>query len=393
MSFLDFLRHDPERHLLFSSGTFLGVFGLLVAIWALLRSGRARLGLLLAFSYYYYYRCNGVFMLVLVGLTVADFAIALQLDRTVGHRNRTLWLAGGITLNLGALAFFKYTNFFLANAAAVAHLPATPLAIFLPIGISFHVFQSISYLVDVHHRSFRPTRSLFEYALFLSFFPQVVAGPIVRAAEFFPQLRRSARPSSEEVSTGLYRILIGIFKKAVLADYIGLYVDLVFGTPQAYSGPEALLGIYAFAAQIYLDFSGYSDIAIGMALILGFRLPENFDAPYAATSITQFWRRWHLSLSRWLRDYVYIPLGGNRRGPMRRYANLMLAMLLGGLWHGASWTFVVWGGVHGVVLAIESWFRGKQGAEDRAGSWMRALVGWFVTFHLVSGLWVLFRRW
>lgn len=391
MTSFDFLFHDRQHHLLFSSGTFLAVFGGFVAVWALLRGQRARLGLLLAFSYYYFYRCNGTLMLVLVALTVADWAIALQLGRTQTKQWRKTWLTGGILLNLGALAFFKYTNFFLANASVLTQTRLQPLEIFLPIGISFHVFQSISYLVDVHRRSFPPTRSLFEYALFLSFFPQVVAGPIVRASEFFPQIRLELRPTSEDVSAGLYRIVIGIFKKALLADYIGMYVDLVFGSPSAYSGPELLLGIYGYAAQIYLDFSGYTDIAIGLAAILGIRMPENFDAPYAATSMTQFWRSWHQSLSRWLRDYVYIPLGGNRHGSLRRYSNLMLTMLLGGLWHGASWTFVVWGGVHGAVLAIESGIRRKGGDGTGGGSRTRSIVGWFLTFHLVSGLWVLFR--
>ena len=258
----------------------------------------------------------------------------------------------------------------------------------MPIGLSFHVFQSISYLLDVYHRKLKPTRSLLECALCLSFFPQVVAGPIVRVSEFLPQIRGPAVLTREDVDLGLFRILRGLTKKALLADYLGQYVDLVFAMPNAYSGAEVALSIYAYTLQIYLDFSGYSDIAVGLARLLGIRLPENFDSPYRATRVTEFWHRWHMTLSSWLRDYLYIPLGGNRKGRPRRYLNVMLTMLLGGLWHGPSLTFVVWGLLHGVVLAVEKAITPR--FKSRSNVAIRAVCGVF-TFHLVAALWVVFR--
>jgi D-alanyl-lipoteichoic acid acyltransferase DltB (MBOAT superfamily) len=234
----------------------------------------------------------------------------------------------------------------------------------------------------VYRREIEPTDSLVDYAFFLSFFPQIVAGPIVRAGEFFPQIKRTPELTRETMAFGLFRIVRGLVKKAVLADFIGVYCDLVFGQPASYGGPETLLAIYGYTLQIYFDFSGYSDMAVGMAAITGFHMPENFDAPYRATNITAFWQRWHMSLSKWLRDYLYIPLGGNRGNEIMRYRNLMLTMLLGGLWHGASWTFVLWGALHGAALSIhKAWGSTK----------MPAFIGWLLTIHFVAFTWVFFR--
>ncbi|MBI4952477.1 MAG: MBOAT family protein [Myxococcales bacterium] len=389
MRFLELFVHDPKNPLVFNTGTFFLLFTVFMIVFALLRGRNAlRLGWLLLFSLYYYYKCNGVFMLTLLALTAADWAIALRVHRQEDPGRRKAWLTVSVVLNLAALGFFKYTNFFLRNVSALTGAHVDPLDIFLPIGISFHIFQSLSYLVDVYRRLYPPTKSLFEYALFLSFFPQIVAGPIVRAPEFFSQIHPIREPAPDDVAAGLYRIVQGVAKKALIADYVGIYSDLVFAAPETYSGPEVLLGIYAYAIQIYFDFSGYSDMALGMARILGVKISENFDSPYGATSITEFWRRWHISLSSWLRDYLYIPLGGNRAGPVRKYVNLMLTMLLGGLWHGASWNFVVWGGLHGVGLAVHKYVDTRWPA--RGARWRRVL-GWVVTLHFVAALWVFFR--
>ncbi len=368
------LVHDPRSPLLFNSGGFFLLVTVFIAVYAALRGrNRARIGWLLAFSLYYYYRSNGVYTLALVGLATADFWIALRLHAAARPAARKAWLATSVTLNLLGLGVFKYTNFVLCNLAVVAGRPFEPLHVFLPLGISFHVFQSISYLVDVYRRRYPPKLSLPECVAFLSFFPQIVAGPIVRAPEFFGQIHPLREPAPDEVAAGLFRILQGMTKKALLAYTLGRYADLVFEAPSAYSGPEELLAVYAYALQIYLDFSGYSDIALGMARILGVRIPENFRAPYRATSITDFWRRWHVSLSSWLREYLYVPLGGNRHGRQRQVASLLITMLLGGLWHGASWTFVVWGGLHGAALVADKVVRERFGAPAIAGRQARRL--------------------
>jgi alginate O-acetyltransferase complex protein AlgI len=295
---------------------------------------------------------------------------------------RKALLAASVTSNLLALGFFKYTNLFGATIAALRGRPYDPIELFLPLGISFHVFQSLSYLIDVYRRRYAPTKSLFEYVLFLSFFPQIVAGPIVRAPHFFGSIHPLRDPGRGDVATALFRIVRGVVKKAILADYLGLYSDLIFAAPRTYSGPEVLLGVYAYSLQIYFDFSGYSDMALGMARLVGVTIPENFDAPYAARTITDFWRRWHVSLSSWLREYLYVSLGGNRHGRMRQAGALLATMLLGGLWHGPSWTFVAWGGLHGVALVVD-----KARSRERRPGW----GSWLLTFHFVALGWVLFR--
>lgn len=389
MPLLETLAHEPGRPLLFSSLPFLMLFSGFVLAWALLRRRQtARLWLLLGFSYFYYYRCNGVFVLTLVGITVVDWALAIHIARIRPERTRRRWLLLAVALNLSVLGVFKYTNFVLQNGAALLGTKVAPVDIFLPIGLSFLVFQAVSYLVDVHRGETVPTRSPFRFALYLAFFPQLVAGPIVRAEQLLPQIRRLPEARRSDVAAGLYRVVQGIIKKAVLADYLGLYTDLVFVTPAAYSGPEVLLGLYAYTLQIYLDFSAYSDMAVGFAKILGLQVPENFHFPYRATSLREFWARWHMTLSSWLRDYLYIPLGGNRLGQPRQLTNLMVTMLLGGLWHGASWCFVAWGGLHGILLALHRIATSKR---QRPSTLPARLLGWLLTFHAVAALWVLFR--
>jgi alginate O-acetyltransferase complex protein AlgI len=256
----------------------------------------------------------------------------------------------------------------------------------LPIGISFFTFQAISYVVDVYRGETRAA-PLVEVAILQAFFPHLVAGPIVRAEELLPQLRTPRDPREVLAGPGLFLIAGGLVKKTVVADELARnVVDPVFNDPSAHSGLEVMLAIYGFAAQIYCDFSGYTDMAIGVALLLGFQLPQNFNRPYLALSLQDFWRRWHMTLSRWLRDYLYIPLGGNRGGERRTYRNLMLTMLLGGLWHGAAWTFVIWGGIHGAALSLERWVRGRW-----SGFRMPAWLAWLITFHVVCLAWVFFR--
>ena len=258
------------------------------------------------------------------------------------------------------LGFFKYFDFFVTSANNTladlgVDLSSAIVSVILPVGISFFTFQAISYVVDIYRGTFKPGR-LIDFAVFLSFFPHVVAGPIVRPAEFMPQLKARHDPRHVDASRAFFLIFIGLFKKVVIANLLATeIVDATFASPQSHSSLEMLVGVYAYAIQIYADFSGYTDMAIGLALLLGFRFPQNFDSPYAAQSIQDFWRRWHMTLSRWLRDYLYIPLGGNRGGSGTTYRNLMLTMVLGGLWHGAAWTFVIWGGIHGTYLCVDHW--------------------------------------
>lgn len=304
-----------------------------------------------------------------------------------------------VALNLGLLAYFKYRGFFVDSASDMLNnlgIDVSPqvVALTLPVGISFFTFQALSYVIDVYRRTFEPAK-LLEFAVFLSFFPHVVAGPIVRASEFIPQLWERHDPRQVDATRAFFLIFGGLFKKVVIANFLAVeLVDNVFATPNQFTSLEVLIGIYAYAVQIYCDFSGYTDIAIGLALLLGFRFPQNFDAPYSSVSIQDFWRRWHMTLSRWLRDYLYIPLGGNRGSRLLTYRNLMLTMVLGGLWHGAAWTFAVWGAIHGGMLCFEHWRRevriAEHGPEPR-DTMARRIVQRIVTFNIVCLAWIFFR--
>jgi len=321
-------------------------------------------------------------------------AVRIWRSGSTSQRRALIWLA--LAGNLAVLGYFKYYDFFVSstdNMATVVglDLPFSLKTIVLPVGISFFTFMAISYVVDAYRGDFQPT-TLEKFAVYLSFFPHLVAGPIVRPGELIPQLETPRDPRRVDTSRAFYLIATGLFKKVVIANYLASsIVDQVFAAPGQHSSLEILIAVYAYAVQIYADFSGYTDIAIGIALLLGFSFPQNFDSPYAAVSVQDFWRRWHMTLSRWLRDYVYIPLGGNRRGSVATYRNLMLTMLIGGLWHGAAWTFVVWGGLHGAALAGERWWRERRGAPaPRATGWplWRARI---LTFHFVCLAWIFFR--
>jgi D-alanyl-lipoteichoic acid acyltransferase DltB (MBOAT superfamily) len=330
-------------------------------------------------------------VLLLVGSTLVNTVAAQVIARSPSQRTRKRALIAAVAFDLGLLCVFKYLGFFVAevdNALGSIALgsPLPLLQVVLPIGISFFTFQAISYVADVYRGETRAA-SLGDVAILQAFFPHLVAGPIVRANELLPQLRVPRDPRQVLAGPALFLIVGGFIKKTVVADELARnVVDPVFNDPSGHSGPEVLLAIYGFAAQIYCDFSGYTDMAIGLALLLGFQLPQNFNRPYLALSLQDFWRRWHMTLSRWLRDYLYIPLGGNRGGARKTLRNLMLTMLLGGLWHGAAWTFVIWGGIHGGAMSIERWTR-----ERFHGFHVPAWVAWLITFHVVCLAWIFFR--
>ncbi|MCU1329542.1 MAG: rane bound O-acyl transferase, family protein [Bryobacterales bacterium] len=348
----------------------------------------ARRYLLLAASLYFYMAWNPKFVVLILLLITIDFFAAKWIVSRAGPARR-MALMLSLAANIGLLGWFKYANFFRETWLNVAHpgAPVVPMDIILPLGISFHTFQSISYVIDVYRGEQAVIESYVDYSLFVAFFPQLVAGPIVRAKEFFHDYFNWSAPTAQEWHQGVYFILTGLVKKMVFADRFAMVADAYFANPQAMPGLlQAWSGTIAFGLQIFFDFSGYTDIAIGVALLFGYHFPENFRRPYLAASVTEFWRRWHITLSSWLRDYIYISLGGNRRGSIRTWANLMATMLLGGLWHGASWNFVIWGGFHGAVLAVERvvWGRGAQRGLARIPLTV-------VTFLIVNVGWVFFR--
>jgi alginate O-acetyltransferase complex protein AlgI len=366
-----------------------GFFLFLVAVLALFYSSprRWRRYLLIAASYFFYGCWNVKFIPLLLSLTMVDFVAGIWLERTPPgpRRKAVLWLS--LAANLGFLGFFKYYNFLAGNLALLGGLPANAfhLDIVLPLGISFHTFQSMSYVVDVYRGEQAAIRDPFDYALFICFFPQLVAGPIVRARDFFRDLFDWHAPGSDDVSRGIFLLILGLVKKMAFADQFAKVANDYFGNLAANPGSlAAWSGVFAFAMQIYFDFSGYTDMAIGMARLFGFHFPVNFRRPYLSASITEFWQRWHISLSTWLRDYLWFPLGANRHGRLQTCRNLLITMLLGGLWHGASWNFAIWGCYHGMLLALERIVGGKERA------WLRPLRI-VITFVLVMVGWVFFR--
>jgi alginate O-acetyltransferase complex protein AlgI len=360
----------------------------LAASWALMPRPRIWKPFMLAASYVFYGSAGWSFCGLLAGVTLWNQLAGVVLQRTDDERRRTAIVAAAITVDLALLALFKYYGFFVQQWADVfAKLGLGPplplLTIALPVGISFYTFQAISYVVDIKRRHITPS-SLIDFAVYLSFFPHLVAGPIVRAREFLPQLEQPRDPRHVAVGSGLSLIALGLVKKVVISDYLATkIVDPVFALPHAYHAPDVLLAAYAYAAQIYCDFSGYTDMAIGLALLLGFVLPQNFRSPYRATGFRDFWRRWHMSLSRFIRDDLFIPLGGSRGSALFTSRNLMITMVLVGLWHGAAWTFVLWGTFNGVCLVVERVLGGRL----RLPAWAR----WLATFHLVCFGWILFR--
>jgi D-alanyl-lipoteichoic acid acyltransferase DltB (MBOAT superfamily) len=325
-------------------------------------------------------------------LIFGDFHFAKAIDYVKNKAVKKLLLMISILISLSFLLYFKYSGFFLLNLNQIFHTNYQITELFLPIGISFYTFQSISYIVDVYQKKITISRNFVDYCFYMTFFPHLVAGPIVRAVDFIPQINQPKTVDLELLKTAIFRIMLGLSKKLFIADFLSRYVDMVHVQPSGYSGLENILCMYAYSFQIYFDFSGYSDIAIGIALLMGYALKENFMNPYHATNITDFWRRWHISLSTWLRDYIYIPLGGNRKGVFNTYVFLMITMLVGGIWHGASWNFIVWGAAHGLALVVHKTLSNKGGQkhESKNGR-LKRFLGIIFTFHLVSFLWIFFR--
>lgn len=387
---VELFTYQKDAPMIFSSGVFWLIFIVFLPIYAMLKNRRWQMiTFVVAFSLYFYYKSSGLFFLLLVGTSLLDWTLSRVLVRQKTTLKRRLCVIASIVASLSILCYFKYANFFLWNWNQMVSGNFQPLDIILPVGISFYTFQSISYIVDVYKGRVTPTDTWLEYAFFLSFFPALVAGPIVRADYFLPQIKENHKATRDEVYYGFWLIILGIIKKSLIADYISQYNDLIFSNPTGYTGFESLMGVIGYTMQIYCDFSGYSDMAIGIALIMGFRLSANFDFPYKSTNLTEFWHRWHISLSSWLRDYVYIPLGGNRKGTIRTYVNNFLTMLIGGLWHGAAWKFVFWGAMHGAGLAVHK--ASKSWLSHIPDNWWVKALSWGVTIVYVSLLWVFFR--
>jgi alginate O-acetyltransferase complex protein AlgI len=403
--------------MLFTRLYFWVFFAVLLALYSIIYRRRTiRNAYLFLMSLYFYYQSGGYFFTLLIFSTIADFTLGHLIYRSSNRLKKQLWLTTSVVINLGVLSYFKYSYFFVnminrtfdsnyevvnlladwSNQLASTNFDAS--TIILPVGISFYTFQTISYTVDVYRGKVKPVNNIIDFGFYVSFFPQLVAGPIVRAAEFVPQLYHKFNLSKREFSHALFLILTGLIKKMLISDYISInYIDRIFETPLSYSGFENVMGIYGYSLQIYCDFSGYTDIAIGVALLLGFRLPVNFNSPYKAQNVTEFWRRWHISLSSWLRDYLYIPLGGSKKGKLRRYINIMITMLLGGLWHGAHMKFIIWGGIHGLALVIhKSWSAIRKKISPykhpiHGKSRIKRFLSLFVTFHIVTAAWIFFR--
>ncbi len=384
------LTYHQNEPMLFNTGIFLFLFLVLLFFYQFVyKKENARITYLTIFSLYFYYKCGGWFFLLLILSTIIDYAIANYIYKSNSKRDRTAWLVLSLVINLGFLAYFKYTNFLIGIVNDLKLGQFDAMDIVLPVGISFYTFQVLSYTIDVYRGILKPAKNIFDFGFYISFFPHLVAGPIVRASLFLPQIHTDIKITKEDRAAAVFLILTGLFKKAVISDYISVnFVDRVFDSPALYTGFENLMAVYGYAMQIYCDFSGYSDMAIGIALLLGYRLGINFNQPYQSASITEFWRRWHISLSSWLRDYLYVPLGGNRKGKLRQYINLFITMLLGGLWHGASWNFVLWGFLHGVALALDKLFRTYVNVPK---TFLMRALGVLLTFHFVSFCWIFFR--
>ncbi|MCB0383474.1 MAG: MBOAT family protein [Psychroserpens sp.] len=377
--------------MLFNSIEFLIFFPIVFAIYWMLKNSVSKQNILLLISSYIFYGWwDWRFLSLIVYSSLIDYIAGLKIEKSSTQKNKKRWLLLSLVSNLGLLAVFKYYNFF-ADSFSQAMLTLgwkvddLTLNIILPVGISFYTFQTLSYTIDVYRNTLKPTKDIVTFFTYVSLFPQLVAGPIERASNLIPQIKNKRIFKSSQFNDGIFQIIVGLFRKIVIADNLAIYVDTVYGNPELHNGSSLLLATVFYAFQIYYDFSGYSDIAIGTAKLLGFNFNQNFNFPYFSKSITEFWRRWHISLSSWLKDYLYISLGGNRKGIKITYRNLLITMLLGGLWHGSSWNFVIWGAIHGMALASEKYTFSKLKIKNfnAFGSL------WTLTIVLLS--WVFFR--
>ena len=439
--------YDPENPLLFNSGFFVFFFTVFIALYYCFRNKiNTRRYIFCFFSLYFFYKASNEFVVLVIISAIVDFVLSNAIYRQQNKLKKKGLLILSIVFNLGMLFYFKYTNFFISLSNDLFNTGFNPLNILLPIGISFYTFENLSYTVDVYRGEFKPARKFSDYLLFLSFFPKLMMGPIVRAHDFVPQINKPYQLSETDFAKGFYLIVSGLIKKLIISDYITLnFVNYIFDDPARYTGVENLFAVYGYAIVIYCDFSGYSDIAIGIARWLGFHIPTNFLSPYQSKNITEFWRRWHISLSSWLRDYLYIPIGGNRNATITTWIfaiaffggiyfmgthlfnlswwwsalvsalvlfifllpaliskekkgvsanmNLLTTMLLGGFWHGANWNFIIWGGLHGIALAVHKvWMllTGKSLGNINKRWWYKAIMI-LVTFHFVCFCWVFFK--
>ncbi len=446
-SFFEQFLYDPENPLLFNNGFFVFFFAIFIGLYYHFRNNfRVRRYIFCFFSLYFFYKASGYFVALVIISAGVDFIVSNAIYMQKNRLKKKLLLIASIVFNLGMLVYFKYTNFFVSLSNDLFQTGFNPLNILLPVGISFYTFENLSYTIDVYRGQFEPTRRFSDYLLFLAFFPKLVMGPIVRAHDFLPQINKPYNISEKDFAKGFYLIISGLFKKLIISDYLTLnYVNYIFDDPSRYTGIENLFAVYGYAIVIYCDFSGYSDVALGIARWLGFSIPTNFLSPYQSKSITEFWRRWHISLSSWLRDYLYIPLGGNRKASVGTFLftalfvfgvimagvhllgmsylgaglmslaiififilpsfiskekagvstnlNLLATMLLGGFWHGASWNFIVWGALHGIGLAIHKiWMllTGKAFSKFNHKTWYNALA-LILTFHFVCFGWIFFK--
>ncbi len=409
-NFQNIFLFDPEKPLLFTQMYFWVFFGVVLGIYSIIYPQKsARNGFLFIASLFFYWKTSGLFFLLLIFSTIADYFFGIQIYKSKRKIWKKLFVSASVIVNLGMLSYFKYSyfftetvneffntnfevyNFLAAMSNSITGSKFDVAIIGLPVGISFFTFQTISYAVDVYRGKVKPVRSVLDFGFYVSFFPQLVAGPIVRASEFIPQLYKRYNLTKQEFGYALFLILNGLMKKMFIGDYLAVnFIDRIFANPLGYSGFENIAALYAYSLQVYCDFSGYTDIAIGIALLLGFRLPKNFNSPYKADSVGNFWKRWHISLSSWLKDYLYIPLGGNRHGKFRTNINLMLTMLLGGLWHGASWEFVIWGGLNGVGLLIYKYWK-RISPYEHSRHWGVHLWKVFLTFNFITFTRIWFR--
>ncbi len=453
----DILLYSEDNPLIFTRLYFWVFFAIVLAIYSFIYKKKAlRNAYLFAVSLFFYYKTSGFFFFILLFSTLADFIIGKQIYKQKVQLHKQLLVAVSVFINLFLLTYFKYAYFFVDNINNFLGTSFVPINYFadianmftgshfevnkilLPVGISFYTFQTISYSVDVYKQKVKPVNNILDFGFYVSFFPQLVAGPIVRASEFIPQLYQDYRLTKSEFGHALFLILNGLIKKMIIGDYIAVnFVDRVFDNPLSYSGFENLMALYGYSLQVYADFSGYTDIAIGVALLMGFRLPVNFNSPYKARNVGEFWKRWHISLSTWLKDYLYIPMGGNRRGTWFTYIaitiilsfiillsgkffliyifaaiavsiiiltrifpafrrhintniNLMATMLLGGLWHGASWQFVIWGGLNGVGLIIYKYWK-RISPFKNPNVWLAHFIGILITFNFITFTRIWFR--
>jgi len=446
-AFLEQFLYDPKNPLLFNNGFFVFFFAIFIGLYYRFRNNfKLRRYIFCFFSLYFFYKASGVFVVFVILSAIVDYVLSNAIFRQQNKRKKKWLLLCSIIFNLGLLFYFKYTNFFIATTNDLLDAGFNPLNILLPVGISFYTFENLSYTIDVYRGHFKPARKFTDYLLFLSFFPKLVMGPIVRAHDFVPQINRPYIITETDFAKGFYLILSGLFKKLIISDFITLnFVNYIFDDPSRYTGLENLFAVYGYAVIIYCDFSGYSDVAIGIAKWLGFSIPVNFRSPYQSKNMTEFWRRWHISLSSWLRDYLYIPLGGNKKGSFATWLfsslffagiffagwkgfhlswwlslgitaailmlfvlpsiikkekagvttnlNLLTTMLLGGFWHGASWNFIIWGAMHGISLAIHKiWMllTGKAFGNIHNSKWYNA-IAILITFHFVCFSWVFFK--